>query len=134
MLLYALSVLATALALLVVDIIFPGVYLANFPAALIAGAVIGLVNASIRPVLSTLTLPINFLTLGAFSLVVNGLCFWLASVLTPGFGVHGLLAFLVGPVILASTSTFLNRYLGERDLPVLKGRSTSTLESGDTGI
>ncbi|HEY9764363.1 MAG TPA: phage holin family protein [Trichocoleus sp.] len=134
MLLYALSVLATALALLVVDIIFPGVYLANFPAALVAGAVIGLVNASIRPLLSTLTLPINFLTLGGFSLVINGLCFWLAAVLTPGFGVHGLLAFFVGPVILSATSTFLNRYLGERDLPILKGRSNSALESGDPSL
>jgi putative membrane protein len=134
MLLYFFSVLATALALLVVDIIFPGVNLANFPAAMVAGVVIGLVNATIRPVLSLLSLPINFLTLGAFSLVVNGLCFWLASLFTPGFFVSGPLAFLVGPVVLSSVSTFLNRYLGERDLPMFRGRTNSALESGDSNL
>lgn len=134
MLLYLLSVLATALALLVVDIIFPGVTLANFPAAMVAALAIGLVNGFVRPILSVLALPVNFITLGAFSLVINGLCFWLASVVTPGFGVHGLLAFLVGPVILSSVSTFLNRYLGERELPMFKGRTESVLESGDTNL
>lgn len=134
MLLYLLSVLATALALLVVDIIFPGVTLANFPAAMVAALAIGLVNGFVRPILSVLALPVNFVTLGAFSLVINGLCFWLASVVTPGFGVHGLLAFLVGPVILSSVSTFLNRYLGERELPMFKGRTESVLESGDTNL
>lgn len=134
MLLYLLSVLATALALLVVDIIFPGVNLANFPAAMVAGAVIGLVNGFIRPILSVLSLPINFLTLGAFSLVVNGFCFWLASVVTPGFSVSGPLAFLVAPVILGSAATFLNRYIGARDLPLVKGRIASTLEAGDPNV
>lgn len=134
MLLYLLSVLATALALLVVDIIFPGVTLANFPAAMVAALAIGLVNGFVRPILSVLALPINFVTLGAFTLVINGLCFWLASVVTPGFSVHGLLAFLVGPVVLSSVSTFLNRYLGERELPMFKGRTESALESGDSNL
>lgn len=134
MLVYFLSVLATALALLVVDIIFPGVTLANFPAAMVAALAIGLVNGFLRPALSLLSLPINFLTLGAFSLVVNGFCFWLAAAFTPGFSVHGIVAFLVGPVILSSVSTFLNRYLGERDLPFLKGRTESALESGDNSV
>ncbi|MBD2258766.1 phage holin family protein [Pseudanabaena sp. FACHB-2040] len=134
MLLYLFSILSTALALLVVDILFKGVSLANFPAAMIAAAVIGLVNSFIRPILSVLSLPINFVTLGAFSLVLNGFCFWLASLFTPGFAVHGLVAFLVGPVILSAASTFLNRYLGERELPLFKGRATSTLESSDSNI
>ena len=52
-----LTALATALSLLVVDIIFPGVSLANFPAAMIAGLVIGLVNSGVKPVLSLLSFP-----------------------------------------------------------------------------
>jgi putative membrane protein len=109
-----LTILATALSLLVVDIIFPGVRLANFPAALIAGAVIGLVNSSVKPVLATLSLPLNFVSLGGFSLIVNGLCFWLASILVPGFVVNGLIAFLIAPVILSSANTFLSQYFVER--------------------
>jgi putative membrane protein len=113
-----LAVLATALSLLVVDIIFPGVSIANFPAALIAGASIGLVNAGVKPVVSLLSLPINILTLGGFSLVVNGLCFWLASLFVPGFRVGGLIAFIVAPILLSAVNTFLSKYFAEK-LPKL---------------
>lgn len=112
---FFLTTLATALSLLVVDLAVPGVDLANFPAAIIAALVIGLINSSVKPVLSALSLPLNFLTLGAFSFVVNGLCFWLAAVLVPGFMVHGLVAFLLGPVILTFVNTLLSRYFAERN-------------------
>ena len=109
-----LTILATALSLLVVDIIFSGVSIANFPAALLAGASIGVINAGVKPVVSLLSLPINILSLGAFSLVVNGLCFWLASLFVPGFKVAGLLAFIIAPVILSLVNTFISKYIGER--------------------
>lgn len=106
--------LATALSLLVVDLVVPGVNIATFPAALIAALSIGFVNSSVRPILSALSLPLNFLSFGLFSVVVNGLCFWLASVLVPGFSVHGLIGLLVGPIILSFVNTFLNQYFVER--------------------
>ncbi|MBF2073602.1 MAG: phage holin family protein [Synechococcales cyanobacterium C42_A2020_086] len=109
------TTLATALSLLVVDLVVPGVNIANFPAAMVAALVVGLINSSVRPVLLALSLPLNFLTLGLFSFVVNGLCFWLASVLVPGFAVRGLIAFLLGPVILSFVSTLLNRYFAEKN-------------------
>jgi putative membrane protein len=59
-------------------------------------------------------MPINFLSLGLFSFVVNGICFWLASVLVPGFRVDGILAILLGPVILSLVNTFLSKYFAER--------------------
>ncbi|AVH71666.1 phage holin family protein [Nostoc sp. 'Lobaria pulmonaria (5183) cyanobiont'] len=116
-----LTALATALSLLIVDIVVPGVNIANFPAALIAALVIGLVNGSVKPVLSALSLPLNFLSFGAFSLVVNGLCFWLAAVLVPGFAVHGIIGFLLGPVILTFANTFINNYFVERNLLTSSG-------------
>ncbi len=111
-----LTLLATALSLLVVDLAVPGVDIATFPVALIAAASIGLVNSFVKPIISILSLPLNFVTLGAFSLIVNGLCFWLASVLVPGFRVDGLLAFLLGPVILSFVNTLLNKYFSERNV------------------
>lgn len=111
---FFLTTLVTALGLLVVDLVVPGVTIATFPAALLAAIAIGLVNGSIKPVLSTLSMPINFLTLGAFAFVVNGLCFWLASLVVPGFAVHGLLAFIGGPVVLSLASTLLNKYFAEK--------------------
>ncbi len=115
-----LTAIATALSLLIVDLVVPGVNIANFPAAIIAALVIGLINGSVKPVISTLSLPLNFLTLGTFSLVINGLCFWLAAVLVPGFAVRGVIAFLLGPVILSFASTFINNYFVEKN-PALSG-------------
>lgn len=109
-----LTALATALSLLVVDIIFPGVSLANFPIAMLAGFVIGLVNSGVKPVLSVLSLPLNILSLGGFSLIINGLCFWLASLFVPGFRVSGLIAFIVAPIILSIANTFISKYFAER--------------------
>ncbi|MEH2060024.1 MAG: phage holin family protein [Nostoc sp.] len=111
-----LTALATALSLLIVDLVVPGVNIANFPAALIAALVIGLINGSVKPVLSALSLPLTFLSFGAFSLIVNGLCFWLAAVLVPGFAVRGIIGFLLGPVILTFANTFINNYFVERSL------------------
>ena len=113
---YLVTTLATALGLLVVDLTVPGVDIANFPAAMLAAVAVGGVNSTIRPVLSLLSLPINFLSLGLFSLVVNGACFWLASLFVPGFTVSGLLGFILGPVILSFASTFLNNYFAEKKI------------------
>lgn len=113
---FLLTTLISALGLLVVDLVVPGVTLATFPAALLGGISLGLVNGSVKPVLSFLSLPINFLTLGAFSLVVNGVCFWLASLLVPGFVIHGLLATILGPVVLSFATTFLSRYFVEKGI------------------
>ncbi len=109
-----LILLATVLSLLVVDTIVPGVNIANFPAAIVAALAIGAVNSTIKPVVSTLALPLNFVTLGGFSLIVNGLCFWLAALLVPGFYVHGLIGFILAPLVLSFVNTFLNKYFTEK--------------------
>lgn len=124
---FFLTTLIGALGLLVVDLVIPGVTIATFPSALLAAIAIGVVNGSVRPVLSLLSLPINFLTLGAFSLVVNGLCFWLASLFVPGFAVHGLLAMLLAPVVLSFATTFLNKYFVEKGFGKTPETSATTL-------
>ena len=111
---FLVTTIATALGLLIVDLVVPGVDIANFPAAMLAAIAVGAVNSVIRPILSLLSLPINFLSLGLFSFVVNGFCFWLASLFVPGFIVSGPLAFIFGPVILSFASTFLNNYFAEK--------------------
>lgn len=108
------TTLATALSLLIVDLVVPGVDLATFPAAMIAAIALGVVNSSVKPTLSLLSMPLNFLSLGLFSLIVNGICFWLAAVVVPGFGVHGLPAIILGPIVLSFVNTFLSKYFAER--------------------
>ncbi len=106
--------LATVLSLLVVDLIVPGVELRTFTAALIAGVALGVVNALVKPVISTLSLPLTFLSFGLFTLVVNGVCFWLASLFVPGFAVSNILGFILGPVVLSFVSSFLGKYFAEK--------------------
>jgi putative membrane protein len=131
MLVFFLTTLVTALSLLVVDLVVPGVNLATFAAAVLAALVIGLVNGTIKPVLSFLSLPLTFITFGAFALVVNGLCFWLASLFVPGFSVHGPLAFLLAPVVLSVAATAINGYFDKNGvgLPFLQGKKDKALES-----
>ncbi|MBW4622452.1 MAG: phage holin family protein [Cyanosarcina radialis HA8281-LM2] len=115
MLSFLLTTVATALSLLVVDLVVPGVNIATFPVALIAAVAVGLVNSFVRPTLSVLSLPLNFLSLGLFSLVVNGICFALAAFLVHGFSVRGPIAFILGPVVLSFVNTFLSKYLAEKN-------------------
>jgi putative membrane protein len=121
--------LITALSLLVVDLVIPGVDIANFPVAIIAAIAIGLVNAFIRPVITVLSLPLNILTLGAFSLIVNGICFWLASVLVVGFRVQGFWAFILAPIVLSLATTLVNNYMADRRPDLVGDKSELTTDS-----
>ncbi|NJN32257.1 MAG: phage holin family protein [Synechococcales cyanobacterium RM1_1_8] len=129
---FLLTTLVTALSLFVVDLVVPGVTIATVTAAILAAISIGLVNGFVKPVLSILSLPITFLSLGAFSLVVNGFCFWLASLFVPGFIVHGFLGFTLGPVALSLVSTFLSKYFAEKGLfKSLTGEGKVAIEAGE---
>jgi putative membrane protein len=83
--------LLSAVALLAVAYLYSGVQVNSFGSALIAAAVIGLLNAVVRPVLVVLTLPVTIVTLGLFLFIINALMFWSASGLLGGFQVNGLL-------------------------------------------
>jgi putative membrane protein len=80
-------VLATAVAVLVASDFIPGIAIKSDPpliAALIFALILGILNALLRSILLLLTLPLNILTLGLFTLVVNAIVFWLASQLQDG--------------------------------------------------
>lgn len=97
-----------ALAVMLTAYLVPGVIVSSFWSALIAAVVIGLVNAIIRPLALLLTLPINILTLGLFTLVINALMFWLASALVPGFTVTGFWAAFIGALVFWIVSWLSN--------------------------
>src|SRR6185312_14627054 len=81
--------LINAAALMALPYLMHSVTVTNVGAALIAAAVLALVNTLIRPVLVILTLPVTFLSLGLFVLVINALLFWLVATLVDGFHVAG---------------------------------------------
>ncbi|MEJ0001874.1 MAG: phage holin family protein [bacterium] len=77
----------------------PGATVGAF-SALGAAVVIGLINVFIRPFIILLTLPVNVLTLGLFTLVINGLLIMLASAIVPGFRINGLFTAMIFSLVL----------------------------------
>ncbi len=79
--------LLNSIFIIILPFIFRGIVVKNFVAALLAALVLGLLNAVLKPILILLTLPINILTLGLFTLFINGLIIIIASKIVPGFDV-----------------------------------------------
>ena len=102
--------LLSALSLLIVARLIPGIQVSGFLAALLAALVIGLVNSTLGLILKVLTLPLTILTLGLFWFVINALMLELASWLVPGFFVRGFLSAFLGAVVLSLVNLLL-RYL-----------------------
>ena len=105
--------LLSAVALLAVAYVYSGVQVNSFGSALIAAAVIGLLNAVLRPVLVILTLPVTIVTLGLFLFVINALMFWSASGLLTGFHVAGFWAALLGSLIYSALGLIIDAALSK---------------------
>jgi len=95
------QVVVVGLLLWVVAKIVPGIEVAGVGHALLAGLVLGIINALIKPLLVILTLPITVLTLGLFLLVINALLLRLAAAIVPGFEVRGFGAAFLGALLLS---------------------------------
>lgn len=103
------SWLVNAVALYVTAWIVPGILISGgLGPLLLAALVIGLINAIVRPVAVVLTLPITVLTLGLFYLVLNGLLFYLAAAVTPGFALSGLWAAVLGALVMSVVGMVLH--------------------------
>ena len=92
--------------------LIPGVHIASFGTAMVAAIVLGLVNALVRPILLLLTLPITFLTLGLFLLVVNAATVGLAAYLVDGFSINGFLPALLFSLVLTCVTSLLELVTG----------------------
>ncbi|PIF75733.1 putative membrane protein [Variovorax sp. 54] len=104
--------LLSAVALLAVAYLYSGVQVQSFGSALLAAAVIGLLNMIVRPVLVILTLPVTIVTLGLFLFVINALLFWAASGMLGGFHVSGFFAALLGSLIYSLLGLLIESALG----------------------
>lgn len=100
--------LLSAVALLFIAYIYRGVHVAGLGSALVAAAVIGLLNLFVRPILFVLTIPIMLVTLGLFLFVINALIFWMASGLLRGFQVNGFGAALIGSLLYSALGVLID--------------------------
>ncbi|WP_019508864.1 phage holin family protein [Pleurocapsa sp. PCC 7319] len=110
MLQFLLTWLATAVSLIITAFVVPGFTIVSFSSALVGAAVLGLVNAIIKPILILFTLPLTILTLGLFLLVVNAIALGLVGYLTPGLAVAGFFPALFGSIVLTLVSSLIYQF------------------------
>lgn len=100
--------LVSGLAVLLTSKVMPGFIIRGFGSALITAFVIGIANALIWPMLMILTLPINILTLGLFTFVINGAVLKICAALIPGFEINSWFSAIFGSIVLSLLNTFLH--------------------------
>lgn len=98
-------------AILLSAIFIPGIRVDSLTAALISAGLLGLINIFFRPVLIILTLPLNILTLGLFSFIINAFLLKLVAYFVTGFDVDGFIAALLGALVISLVSWFANRFI-----------------------
>lgn len=103
-----------ALAVMLVAFIIPGIAVDGFLGALIAAIILGLANTFIRPILMFISLPLNFLTLGLFALVINALLLWGVAYFTPGIDVNGFWSAFFGAIILSIVIAVVDGITGKK--------------------
>lgn len=98
------QLLLSALTLLFVAYLVPGITIDSIYIALIAAVVLGVLNMLVKPILVILTLPITVVTLGLFIFVINALLFLFAASFIEGFSVDGFLPALLGSLLVSAIS------------------------------
>jgi len=107
--------LISAIALLVVDYLVPGIYVRGFVGALIAAVVIGLINSTIGTFLKIITFPIWILTFGLFLIVINAAMLKLAAFFMPALlEVRTWGAAIIGAIVLSLVTAFLHWLVGDK--------------------
>lgn len=105
--------LILTLAILAAAYVLKGIDVTGFVPALAAAAILGILNAFVRPLLLLLTLPLNILSLGLFTFVINAFLLKIASLVIAGFTVEGFWAALLGSLFISFISALLNLFVRE---------------------
>ena len=107
---FVIRLIVNVIALVCVAYLVPGIHY-SWPMVIVAALVLGVVNAIIRPILILLSLPLEILTLGLFTFVINALLFWFVGHLGIGLTVDGFGAAFIGAIILTIVSWVLSLLL-----------------------
>lgn len=98
-----------ALVIMLIAWVIPGISITGFISALIVVLVMSVVNLFVRPLINLISLPLNVLTFGLFSLVINTLLFLLIAKFSPGFQIEGFWSGFFGALILAVLSPLIDK-------------------------
>ncbi len=110
-----LKLVIATVAILIAAYLVPGISVSSFLVALVVALILGLLNLTLKPILVLLTLPINLVTLGLFTLVINAFLFWLVGTFIEGFSVDGFIPAFVGALVVSIIGWIGNRLIGDND-------------------
>jgi len=100
------------MALVVAGSLIPGIKISNIEMGILAAGILGIVNAVIRPIVLIFTLPINLLTLGFFTLIINAALLKFVAYVVPGFVIESFGAAFLGAILISCISWLLNIFVG----------------------
>ncbi len=103
----------TTLAVFALPFFVDGVIVNSILTAVIVAACLVFINMVIKPVITILTLPINILTLGLFSIIINGLFFWIVAQIISGFTVASFSAAVIGALVISIINWIVNHFVSE---------------------
>jgi putative membrane protein len=106
--------LTVAFAIVLASYLLDGIHVRGFMSAFLAAVMLGILNAFFRPIALILTLPINILSLGFFTFVINAAMLKMASALISGFDVHGFWTAVFGSLIITVVSFGINVLISEK--------------------
>jgi putative membrane protein len=106
--------LTLTVAIVFTSYLLDGIHISGFSSALLAAAMLGILNAFFRPIALLLTLPINILSLGFFTFVINALMLKMASGVITGFDVIGFWSAVFGSLLISLISWLLNSFINDR--------------------
>jgi len=106
--------LVLTVAIVFSSYLISGIQVSGFFSAIFAAAILGILNVFFRPILIILTLPINILTLGLFTFVINALILKMASGVISGFEVHGFWSAVFGALVISAFNWILNSLINEK--------------------
>jgi putative membrane protein len=106
--------LVLTFAIIIASYLLEGIRVSGFLSAFWAAAILSILNAFFRPILLILTLPLNILTLGFFTFVINAILLMMVSGVISGFEVHGFWTAVLGSFLISMVSWLLNSFIGGR--------------------
>jgi len=101
------------LAVLATPYVVSGIHVDTLLTAVVVAAVVGFINTVVKPIVTILTLPINIITLGLFSVILNGLFFWFVAVLVSGFSIDTFMAAVWGALVVSILNWIVSKAFGE---------------------
>jgi putative membrane protein len=111
---FIIKLIVLCLALLVVVKLCPWAEVDGAGALIVAALLLGIFNAFIRPVIIILTIPINIVTLGLFTFIINGVILYLVSLLVPGFVLESFLHAILTALLVSVVSWLINILIGDK--------------------